>query len=499
MQEIVLDAHLAYLYLSSPNQPTCLKITPGDKTREDFSNSQGNPIPARVPLTALLSGTPPVSPPDVFPRPRLISSNPDPIAGDPFPSSANTPPAVIPAFFKQICPNPTIIDRVELNGPLWSASGATLFSAWLDKLERIEDRCPGVPGGHTEGFSTFGAFSSALRLTHQPDLICSSDKVIRRFDQIARLVAFALHLADPDSFLLVSAHHRRSCCERGCYPSRALLRHLVFLHAPSKPRSPQGSPRSLHPAWRLSHCVHLGEWSAHYMDFNELPGFPDRFSLPAKDGQGNPPQGQSEIYSAHCFPDIKQIVLRVRARPEWLRELTDALQEDARRAGLDGWDRIGTSRDLHLTREQRHNSQALDMAVAQRAKVFIGNGVFYSYLPGVRGCWRAGLELAFDGDVQLGHAARCARLPLGENALLVKTPKLFTSHTSRHAFVYIVRPEGDTVLALPARPSKYAPILRFVFCQSRWLDWKGETDEGSTTPLHHGKDGASRTKARLDS
>jgi hypothetical protein len=57
-------------------------------------------------------------------------------------------------------------------------------------------------------------------------------------------------------------------------------------------------------------------------------------------------------------------------RPEWLEEL-----KDARREGLDEWEHIGTSRDLRLTGEQKHNSQAVDMAIAQRAEVSIGNGV----------------------------------------------------------------------------------------------------------------------------
>jgi hypothetical protein len=40
-----------------------------------------------------------------------------------------------------------------------------------------------------------------------------------------------------------------------------------------------------------------------------------------------------------------------------------------------GGEHIGTGRDLRLTGEQKHNSQAVDMVIAQRAKVFIGNGV----------------------------------------------------------------------------------------------------------------------------
>ncbi len=139
------------------------------------------------------------------------------------------------------------------------------------------------------------------------------------------------------------------------------------------------------------------------MGFNEFPRLPDRFTPPASSssdtyddhyGYDLSPE-QRALYRSHCFPEIEQIVSRVRevrtsllrtteltrvyiltnGRPEWLRELKDALQEDARRERLSEWEHIGTSRDLRLTGEQKHNSQAVDMAVAQRAEVFIGNGV----------------------------------------------------------------------------------------------------------------------------
>jgi hypothetical protein len=129
------------------------------------------------------------------------------------------------------------------------------------------------------------------------------------------------------------------------------------------------------------------------MGFNEFPELPDRFSASI------PPEEDNHVhYRMHCFPEIEQIVTRVRevrtsllatttltrvyvltnGRPWWLQQLKDALQEDARREyglGLDKWEHIGTTRDLQLTREQRHNSQAVDMAIAQRAEVFLGNGV----------------------------------------------------------------------------------------------------------------------------
>jgi hypothetical protein len=131
------------------------------------------------------------------------------------------------------------------------------------------------------------------------------------------------------------------------------------------------------------------------MGFNEFPELPDRFSPPAVPSWGNVSPEELARYLAHCFPQIEEIVARVRdlrasflptttltrvyvltnGRPQWLQQLKHALQEDARQEGLEEWEHIGTSRDLWLTGEQRHNSQAMDMAVAQRSEVFLGNGV----------------------------------------------------------------------------------------------------------------------------
>lgn len=44
-------------------------------------------------------------------------------------------------YFKEVCPNPTVIDPEEIKGALRDASAANLIQAWLDKLERTEDRC----------------------------------------------------------------------------------------------------------------------------------------------------------------------------------------------------------------------------------------------------------------------------------------------------------------------------------------------------------------------
>lgn len=111
-----------------------------------------------------------------------------------------------------------------------------------------------------------------------------------------------------------------------------------------------------------------------------------------------PPPGLSEParvahYDQHCAPDVAAAVARIEAvrrtevaaeraplehvyviidggrEQRWMRELERALR--ARGA----WVRVLGRADLVLTPEQTYVAAALDMLVAQRAQVFIGNGV----------------------------------------------------------------------------------------------------------------------------
>jgi hypothetical protein len=151
----------------------------------------------------------------------------------------------------------------------------------------------------------------------------------------------------------------------------------------------------------IDYCRSLTIWTAHYMGFNKFPGLPDRFFLLTKSDERPLGKGEQQAwYWPHCFPNIEQIISRIcevrkslllttiltrvyimsNGRPEWLRELRQALEEDAARGDMGLWEHIMTSRDLRLMREQRHNGQAVDMAIAQRAEVFIGNGVRFVVL-----------------------------------------------------------------------------------------------------------------------
>ncbi|KAH9966164.1 hypothetical protein BGW80DRAFT_1230443 [Lactifluus volemus] len=349
MQEMVLNAHLAYL----AKRTYVFENYTWDKTSDDFSNYNGKPIPARVPLTALLSG---------------------PVAGDPFPPSADAPPAVVPEFFNEVCPNRTIINSTEINGRLSKPSAATTLQAWIDKLEKTEDRCVEIKEHSGQIFDLWLIGTSKRLLDIWPSLVTSP--ILTQFSW-SPLVTAAL-------------------------AANALIIHPALSDATPSDFAPSSAPTPLSGLLALhirrgdylEHCKDIANWSARFMGFNEFPGLPDRFFPPAVHSQGNAPPEELTRYRAHCFPEINQIVSRVRdvrasllptttltrvyvltnGRPDWLQELKNALQEDARIQGMDEWEHIGTSRDLRLTREQRHNSQAVDMAIAQRSEIFIGNG-----------------------------------------------------------------------------------------------------------------------------
>jgi hypothetical protein len=119
------------------------------------------------------------------------------------------------------------------------------------------------------------------------------------------------------------------------------------------------------------------------MGFNEHPSLPDKFTPPS---QSNYSHAEIEsYYLLHCLPDHTQITSKLHSLREqhpglkrvfiltngwgwWLRGLESKLKED-------GWEDVNGSLDLVLDAEQKHVGMAVDMAIAVRSEVFVGNGV----------------------------------------------------------------------------------------------------------------------------
>ena len=62
-------------------------------------------------------------------------------------------------YFKKVCPNPTIIDQDEMKDELRGVSAASIFQAWIYKLERTEDRCVEIKAHTTQIFDFWCVFA----------------------------------------------------------------------------------------------------------------------------------------------------------------------------------------------------------------------------------------------------------------------------------------------------------------------------------------------------
>lgn len=135
----------------------------------------------------------------------------------------------------------------------------------------------------------------------------------------------------------------------------------------------------------VDHCRYLAKSNSDWNAFNSFPELPDQLDQVLADARFS--SENDEAYMAHCYPTMEQIVDKVktvreasRGPLEYLYIMTngdDAWVEELKLAlgDLGGWAHIGSNRDLSLTWEQKFVAQALDMLVAQKAQVFIGNGV----------------------------------------------------------------------------------------------------------------------------
>lgn len=135
------------------------------------------------------------------------------------------------------------------------------------------------------------------------------------------------------------------------------------------------------------HCRFLVKWSVNYQGMNRYPGIVDHFDPHKYDTDAEQKLGH---YLKHCMPDIPQVAARLREVKEqnprlslnkvyllsngerwWLDKLWVELKKDGWEPVEDG---LASSLDLDLTRQEWYVSGAIDMAIAEQAEMFIGNG-----------------------------------------------------------------------------------------------------------------------------
>ncbi|KAG5635334.1 hypothetical protein H0H81_011688 [Sphagnurus paluster] len=289
--------------------------------------------PVRIPMNAFISG---------------------PTAGGPMPPIHA--PAVSAGFWESVCPPYRRRTLTSKDSPT-DAEGSVIVDWWVSRLKDVLDECVEIDSsdkvifdfpffGSTRIVSLWSGLSTSPILT---DFLWSPlvhSTVLRNFPILQPASAKALYDLSARSTLpgLVAIHLRRGDYRR--------------------------------------HCPRLAEWKGRYNGLNQFPALPDKFDPSPYPFKSEEYMG---YYMEHCLPTVEQLVSRLHAVREenpqlrrvyvltnawgwWLNGLKKALQAD-------GWDDLGSSLDLVLDAGQRQVSMAVDMAIAERAEVFVGNGV----------------------------------------------------------------------------------------------------------------------------
>ncbi|KIY51764.1 hypothetical protein FISHEDRAFT_15814, partial [Fistulina hepatica ATCC 64428] len=301
--------------------------------------------PSRIPLNAFISG---------------------PTAGGHFPGFEHSLLAVSAEYWNEVCPkNKRYVIDSRTVPKRWE--GEELVHWWVERLRGIPAECVEV-SDHELVFDFF-VFGESRFLSLWLGL---STSPMLRFFSWSPLVEAAVIRNSP----MLAAPHSTS-------PTDAAARRkgLVAVHIRRGDYS--------------RHCYNLVRWHSSYMGMHQLPTLPDLFDVEtlwngtAAGDEEAITEERTQAYLTHCYPDIEQIVERLRTVRH---ESSEKMGADLRRVYIltngwawfmdgvrkrlleDGWDDVKGSWDLMLDSEQQYVDMAVDMAIAENAEVFVGNG-----------------------------------------------------------------------------------------------------------------------------
>lgn len=313
----------------------------------------------RTPLNALISG---------------------PSAGGAWDPADPSPRSISNRFLDKMCPpsERRIINTRDVKPAIyWEQNGAIIFEAWRKLLSEAPDRCIEIqPAQRSEdGFpQTFDLW------------FWGSGKSNDLWDEYKDSAVSRLWKTSP---IVESAVARNM--------------HLLSPRGP-KPRlgvSSDPFDRMLAVHIRRGDfkeaCLGLAQWNSTFYSWNLLSFLPDKFYHPP--GWDVERNATITTYMEHCFPTEEYIMNKIREsrkayidaaeagdmryldtiyiltndKTEWIEELKRMLHED-------GWNHVITTRQLELDAQQKDVGMAVDMDLARRAAVFIGNGVSFFFL-----------------------------------------------------------------------------------------------------------------------
>ncbi|KAG8856913.1 hypothetical protein FRB96_006176 [Tulasnella sp. 330] len=308
---------------------------------------------ARIPLNAFISG---------------------PTAGGSMGPNITTPRAVYNTYWDQVCPperrtHLRVNEIHEKHGIGKDSEGVEILNLWAKILSESQDPCIDVNDGHVFDYDTIG---TSHILSVWPSL--SQSPIVQRFawsplvlNAVARNVPALLPRSSHDPWNPASQPMPSISSSEN-----SMLKGLVALHLR---RGDYGY-----------HCENMANYSVTFTSWNQFSHLPDRFTPPAGGGFGKTTPENLAIYLKHCWPDAEHVIQKLneirysngRGNLETIFILTNGdkiwLDDLKLQLSQDGWSNVVTSKDLRLTAGESEVDGAVDMQIAARAEVFIGNG-----------------------------------------------------------------------------------------------------------------------------
>ncbi|KAF9485790.1 hypothetical protein BDN70DRAFT_870675 [Pholiota conissans] len=309
--------------------------------------------PPRTPLSALISG---------------------PTVGGPWPENDPAPRSISEAWWEVVCPpeRRRIIYTREVKPKVADLPGDQVFAAWQKVLLDAPESCIEIQGvdqsedGYSQVFdlwlwgtsrvlSLWDSFSKSPVSTH----LGASHVVERTLEQNKRL----FH-ADEQEVGVIDPYDRMLAIH---------LRRGDFKEA----------------------CIMLSDWHSTFYSWNLHEFLPDKFSPPEGGTWGKNSPENEKLVLEHCLPSDDAILKKIRdSRTDYIEVMkkkggkapvidvlyiltndnSEWLSEVKRTMKNDGWRVVTTSRDLTLDIEGKDVGMAVDMEIARKASVFIGNG-----------------------------------------------------------------------------------------------------------------------------
>jgi len=326
----------------------------------------------------------------VTPLNALISG---PSAGGPWDAGDPAPRSISETWFDVVCPpsERRIIVSSDVKKAVKEADGIDIFTHWRDLLRDAPERCIEVvsPDQSVDSFpQTFDLW------------LWGSDRILSLWPLFSRSPASRLLEPSPIVNAAIERNEKYLFLPRGRgFPGSR------FGYGPKERISPYERMLAIHVRRGdfSDACLDRAKWNSTFYSWNLLPELPDPFVRPPGGGDGTTTPEHTEGYMKRCFPPLEAVVRKIKqAREEYAEkskksrtmletlflmtnekpgEWLDNLKATMR---AEGWNTIVTSNELTLDREQVEVGMAVDMEIARRAAVFIGNGVcFFSRILGL--------------------------------------------------------------------------------------------------------------------